>query len=64
MDAFPGYTYFDKTKKVLCVLQIVDSSILVGGNAGDHPVMPHTDAKEHTEPLNNDSIASNDSDQD
>ena len=65
MDAFPGYTYFDKTKKVLCVLQIVDSSILSGaGGAGDHPVMPHTDAKEHTEPLDNDSIASNDSDQD
>ena len=65
MDAFPGYTYFDKTKKVLCVLQIVDSSILSGaGGAGDHPVMPHTDAKEHTEPLDNDSIASNNSDQD
>ena len=24
MDAFPGYTYFDKTKKVLCAIQIVD----------------------------------------
>jgi len=24
MDAFPGYTYFDNTKKVLCVIQIVD----------------------------------------
>ncbi len=24
MDAFPGYTYFDKTKKVLCVMQIID----------------------------------------
>ena len=22
MDAFPGYTYFDKSKKVLCVLQV------------------------------------------
>lgn len=24
MDALPGYTYFDKTKKVLCAIQIVD----------------------------------------
>jgi hypothetical protein len=24
MDAFPGYTLFNKTKKVLCVIQIVD----------------------------------------
>ena len=24
MDAFPGYTYFDNTKKVLCAIQIVD----------------------------------------
>jgi hypothetical protein len=24
MDAFPGYTYFNATKKVLCVIQIVD----------------------------------------
>lgn len=26
MDAMPGYTYFDKTKKVLCAIQIVDDS--------------------------------------
>jgi hypothetical protein len=26
MDAFPGYTYFDKTKKVLCVMQIVNDA--------------------------------------
>ena len=24
MDAFPGYTYFNKTKKVLCVIQIIE----------------------------------------
>ena len=24
MDAFPGYTYFDNTKKVLCVIQVVE----------------------------------------
>jgi hypothetical protein len=26
MDAMPGYTRFDRTKKVLCVMQVVDES--------------------------------------
>ena len=26
MDAFPGYTAFDKTKKVLCVIQVVEDT--------------------------------------
>ena len=26
MDAFPGYTYFNKTKKVLCLIQIIEES--------------------------------------
>ena len=26
MDAFPGYTYFDKSKKVLCVIQIIEDA--------------------------------------
>lgn len=26
MDAFPGYTYFDHTKKVLCVLQVIEDN--------------------------------------
>lgn len=26
MDCFPGYTYFDRTKKVLCAIQIVDDA--------------------------------------
>ncbi len=26
MDAFPGYTYFDKTREVLCVIQVVEES--------------------------------------
>ena len=26
MDAFPGYTLFDPTKKVLCVMQIIDDT--------------------------------------
>lgn len=44
MDAFPGYTYFDKKKKVLAVLQVVDS-IALGANAAagkeEDPVMYH-----------------------
>lgn len=57
MDAFPGYTYFDKSKKVLCVLQIagdVDKSTAEG-----KPVMPHNDTVEHADPMANDSVASN-----
>ena len=26
MDAFPGYTYFNPTKKVLCAMQIIDDA--------------------------------------
>ena len=26
MDAFPGYTYFNKTRKVLCIIQVVDAA--------------------------------------
>jgi len=40
MDAFPGYTYFDKTHKVLCVFQIVEDS-LINDKANDS-VMKHT----------------------
>jgi len=41
MDAFPGYTMFDPTKKVLCVMQVVEEDrdlTKVGGS-----VMPHED---------------------
>ncbi len=44
MDAFPGYTYFDKKKKVLCALQIVDSIALGAASAAskeEDPVMYH-----------------------
>ena len=51
MDAFPGYTYFDKSKKVLCVLQIVDGSGFTQAAAASNPVMPHNDVKEHEEVL-------------
>ena len=62
MDAFPGYTYFDKTKKVLCVLQIagdVAASADTGTTDYGQPVMPHNNAVEHYDPLNNDSVATN-----
>jgi hypothetical protein len=30
MDAFPGYTMFDKTKKVLCAMQVIDDAVTLG----------------------------------
>ena len=44
MDAFPGYTYFDKTKKVLCVIQIINEN----ANAEKElkSVMSHNDGEE------------------
>lgn len=39
MDAFPGYTVFNKTKKVLCVMQIVDETVAIKADANS--VMPH-----------------------
>lgn len=47
MDAFPGYTYFDKTKKVLCVLQIVEDATKSASRG--KPVMPHAEGHEHDE---------------
>lgn len=37
MDAMPDYTKFDQTKKVLCVMQIVDNEVTDG--SGDNYVM-------------------------
>ena len=39
MDAFPGYTIFDRTKKVLCVIQTVEDA--VAGTATNQSVMEH-----------------------
>ena len=41
MDAFPGYTYFDKKKKVLCVIQVVED--VTGSTTTWDTVMPHGD---------------------
>ena len=39
MDAMPGYTYFDKTRKVLCAIQIVDDA--VNGAGEIKSIFPH-----------------------
>ena len=57
MDAFPGYTYFDRKKKVLAVMQIVDTIGLGGsGTANDaDPVMYHDDVDQDSDAFLNDS---------
>jgi hypothetical protein len=40
MDAFPGYTMFDRTKKVLCVMQVVEDA--TAGSTTNTSVMGHT----------------------
>ncbi len=54
MDAFPGYTYFDKTKQVLCVIQVVEdgeSAVSVGKS-----VMLENTAQQHEDIFDNDSL--------
>ena len=51
MDAFPGYTAFDKTKKVLCVIQVVEDAAEADKEA--KTVMGHVE----DETSANDSIA-------
>ena len=45
MDCLPGYTYFDKSREVLAVIQVVEDQ----DNASKkiQPVMPHNDVLEH-----------------
>jgi hypothetical protein len=47
MDAFPGYTYFNPTKKVLMAMQIVEDS--VAKNATTESVFPHVEDEEFDE---------------
>lgn len=56
MDAFPGYTYFDKTKKVLCVIQVVED--VTGSTANWKTVMSH-DTNEVID-INGDGLDDND----
>lgn len=53
MDAFPGYTYFDKSKQVLCVIQVVEDSQAAA--ASQHSVMLNNTAVQHSDPLGGDS---------
>ena len=55
MDAFPGYTYFDKTKQVLCVIQIVEDS-QTATSMGHSVMLADNPANiQHAEPLAGDS---------
>ena len=56
MDAFPGYTYFDNKKKVLCVIQVVED--VTGSTTTWDTVMPHAD-DEDTD-INGDGVNDND----
>ena len=58
MDAFPGYTYFDKSKKVLCVIQVIEDA--EGTTDVMKSVMPA--GADENDADQNDSIATNDSD--
>jgi hypothetical protein len=45
MDAFPGYTYFNPTKKVLCAMQILDDAEATGETIST--VFPHAEAEDY-----------------
>ena len=45
MDALPGYTYFDKTREVLCVIQVVEDQ--TNADKVINPVMPDNKTLEH-----------------
>ena len=53
MDAFPGYTYFDKSKQVLCVIQVVEDSL--SATSAGHSVMLANTTLEHQNVLEGDS---------
>ena len=55
MDAFPGYTYFDKKKKVLCVIQVIEDA--TGADTVWNSVMPHDDKE--TIDINGDGVNDN-----
>lgn len=45
MDAMPGYTVFEPTKKVLCAIQIIDDTIV--NKAAAKTVFPHAENPAH-----------------
>ncbi len=47
MDALPGYTYFDKSREVMCVIQVIEDQN--NANKVINPVMAHNDVLEHND---------------
>ena len=45
MDALPGYTYFDQSREVLCVIQVIEDQ--TNADKVINPVMPHNKTLEH-----------------
>ena len=45
MDALPGYTYFDKSREVMCVIQVIEDQ--TNADKIVNPVMPHNLTLEH-----------------
>lgn len=60
MDAFPGYTMFDRKHKVLCVMQMIDEAI--DGSDSDESVMPHKTGFEIEESANDSTTAKGEAD--
>ena len=54
MDAFTGYTYFDKSKEVLCVIQVVEDSN-AAASEGHSVMLADNNTIEHADPLLGDS---------
>lgn len=54
MDALPGYTYFDRTKQVLCAIQIVDDA--TGSTETTSTIFPHPANRSSIEESYNDSV--------
>lgn len=59
MDAFPGYTLFDNTKKVLCVIQVIDES--QDNRADIESVMSHKEGEDLENMISTDTSKADDS---
>lgn len=61
MDAFPGYTMFDRKHKVQCVMQMIDEAI--EGSDSSASVMPHKTGFEIEESANDSTTAKGEADE-
>ena len=61
MDAFPGYTYFDRKKQVLCAIQIVDDS--TGVTDTTSTIFPHPANRASIEESYEDSVNGSETDE-